>query len=415
MIKLIRRLPQIRNLPTINVDNIVQYSVSVPQENDLIDIDFGSFGQLVRLPKRTQNKKTADIWQVIEVCHPYLHVHYAEEIKPGRFKVILTAVYEETTGNLVTYHLPNSYQKDKLKNVHQWNADKFTFSRIPLDDQKIDEAPYIEAWCHLVESLESAPRLQVITVADLDHVDRMCMEAESACHGHPTFLASWLDDIYTSEFGLNAEAEMKTSRLLHDAASDEVFHSADLERHLVTGSDVETATAKLFEQSFEDLLAKSAGIVGMRHNGLHGHLPFHTESSFIMAGDLIIHFLKSPITNMEIEYRYAASEGKLYITKGECCNEIIDTQKPINLRNAAEVPSGLKKWILELAKLLTDRIIKPHTPKDFNLHGVKVTFADFNLVIQLLPAEKNKKSLSLVLPILSVINGIPITEWRADE
>jgi hypothetical protein len=415
MIKLIRRLPRIRNLPTINVDNIVQYCVSVPQENDLIDIDFGSFGQLVRLPKCTQNKKAVDIWQIVEVCHPYLHVHYAEEIKPGRFQVILSAVYEERTGNLVTYHIPSTHNVDKLKNVHQWNADKFTFSRILLDDQRLEETPYIEAWCGLVETLESANRLPIFAVADLDHVDSLCREAEAACHAHPSFLSAWLDDIYRSEFGLNADAEMKTSRLLHDAPSNEIFHSSDLESHLVAGSSVETNTAKLFEQSFEDLLSKSSGIISMRQDGISGRLPYHTENSFIMAGDVILHFLTSPITNMEITYRYAASEGKLYITKGECSNELIDTKKPINLQNADEVPSNLKRWILELARLLTSRIIKPHTPKDFNLGSVKVTFADFNLVIQLFSTETNRKSLSLVLPILSVINGIPITEWKADE
>lgn len=415
MIKLIRRLPQIRNLPTINVDNIVQYCVSIPQDNDIIDIDFSPFGQFIRLPKWTENKKPADIWQVVESCQPYLHVHYVEEVKPGRFKVILTAIYEETTGNLVTYHLPNVFSKDKLKNVHQWNAEKFTFSLVPLDDQKMDESPYVAAWGKLADTLFTAQRYPILPVADLDKVNRKCTEAELACHSQPAFLDSWIDEIYACAFGLQLEPEINTSRILHDVPGDEILHGSDLEKHLVTGSIVDMSTAKDFEQSFQELLSKSSGIVNMRSDSSQKRTQYHNSHSFVMAGDLIIHFLRSAITNLEIEYRYAASEGKLYITKGECSNELIDTKKPINLKNASEVSSELKRWVLDLAKLLTTKLIKPHTPEDFNLSGVKVTFADFNLIVQLISADKKRKSLSIVLPMLSVVSGIPIVEWRAGE
>lgn len=125
MILQIRKLPISRLIQPAAFDNTVQYCLTGPSINDIIDLDFGMFGQIKPVIKKPQN-----CWQLIEDAGAYRHVHYALEQPNHRFKIVLTMVYRKDTGKLVTSHV--GYEPDTNladASLHFWQAKQYTLTK----------------------------------------------------------------------------------------------------------------------------------------------------------------------------------------------------------------------------------------------------------------------------------------------
>lgn len=400
MILLIKKMPQYRNIKLPAYDNVVHYCTSIPTGNNIFDVDFGMFGQV-----HPKIKKQNDFWQIVEEIGHYRHVHYAIELPNQKFRIVYTMVYHRDSGRFITAHTAYN-PMDALIDVtpHLWQLKSFILNYVLGDDTNLHEGPYLVAQSELFRHVEAQTRYELRDPCRLEDVNRECKEAIQATHHFEKLLPSWLSDIYIANFGNRCSKEMDTSPFINGTSPTEEFSSADFERMASPRLDLDTKSAPVIEEAVEKILDPTRKFI------TNGHNPFRSTGpeQKVITGELIMHLLTSAFNHVEVDLRYDSSADKLYITKGICANEFLVDKNPVDLTKR-RLSSSMIQWATGLVQHL--RVIITNHLRHLEKRVKTVNFLYSEMMITLKINLDDRTVLSLVIPVLELVDTMPIFMW----
>lgn len=382
MITLFRRLPS--HVPLVRFDDTVTYCLTLPVDNQLIDVEYACFGGC-------HTPRKHDTWMIVEKHGDETHIHYVRTSR-GKYKNILTSVYKD--GKLITNHVPFDPGELKYRHVPQtWSAKTYTTNCIIQDDKKLNETAYFEAMQEYLSYMNKQKRLELWHPGSLIDFNDLCLRH----HSEPNWIQrANLSDLYKQHFGnpnLDIVPNSPLTRHFTENKDSEVDGHV-LNRHL---SPAAVVVEDQVDPDITEATEKGEPIIT--------RVDVRSGDKMVVTGNLVMYLLECGwgVINLTlVTHSKSSEETGLYITKAEASKDLVIGTETVTKKSPVTLFNDLKSHL----KIFLD----VHLGEDVKrVKSIQFTFKDMTGLINVV--FDDKKTACLVIPILDLIESLPVFEF----